>query len=74
MILVSLVMNWRGDLITDPQVTLEGLLEGDLEADAKEDIADAVKEALVSNRPSVIEIPVAEYFPPPAPTPGSAGR
>jgi ribonuclease J len=45
-ILISLVMNWRGDLITDPQVTLEGLLEGDLEADAKEDIADAVAEAV----------------------------
>ena len=30
-ILVSLVMNWRGDLIADPQVTLEGLLEGQLE-------------------------------------------
>jgi ribonuclease J len=45
-ILVSLVMNWRGDLITDPQVTLEGLLEGDLEAEAKEDIADAVADAV----------------------------
>jgi ribonuclease J len=45
-ILVSLVMNWRGDLITDPQVTLEGLLEGDLETDAKEDIADAVADAV----------------------------
>jgi ribonuclease J len=45
-ILVSLVMNWRGDLITDPQVTLEGLLDGDPEADAKEDIADAVADAI----------------------------
>ena len=45
-ILVSLVMNWRGDLITDPQVTLEGLLDGDLEADAKDDIADAVADAV----------------------------
>jgi ribonuclease J len=45
-ILISLVMNWRGDLITDPQVTLEGLLEGDPEADAKEDIADAVADAI----------------------------
>jgi ribonuclease J len=45
-ILISLVMNWRGDLITDPQVTLEGLLDGDPEADAKEDIADAVADAI----------------------------
>lgn len=45
-ILVSLVMNWRGDLITDPQVTLEGLLDGDLEIEAKEDIADAVADAV----------------------------
>jgi ribonuclease J len=45
-ILVSLVMNWRGDLITDPQVTLEGLLEGDAELEAKEDIADAVADAI----------------------------
>ena len=34
----------------------------------------AVKEALASNGPSVIEIPVAEYFPAPAPTPGGARR
>jgi acetolactate synthase-1/2/3 large subunit/sulfoacetaldehyde acetyltransferase len=33
------------------------------------EIADAVREALTLNGPSVIEIPVAEYFPPPAPTP-----
>jgi thiamine pyrophosphate-dependent acetolactate synthase large subunit-like protein len=39
-----------------------------------EDIAEAVKEALALNGPSVIEIPVAEYFPPPAPTPGGVGR
>ena len=39
-----------------------------------EEIADALKEALASNGPSVIEIPVAEYFPAPAPTPGGAGR
>ncbi|PYM94442.1 MAG: hypothetical protein DME04_07900, partial [Candidatus Rokuibacteriota bacterium] len=39
-----------------------------------EEIADAVKEALASNGPSVIEIPVAEYFPAPAPTPGDARR
>jgi thiamine pyrophosphate-dependent acetolactate synthase large subunit-like protein len=37
-----------------------------------QDIADAVREALTLNGPSVIEIPVAEYFPPPAPTPGGA--
>ena len=38
-------------------------------------IADAVKQALAANRPAVIEIPVAEYFPPAAPTPGgAAGR
>jgi acetolactate synthase-1/2/3 large subunit/sulfoacetaldehyde acetyltransferase len=35
-------------------------------------IADAVKQALAANRPAVIEIPVAEYFPPSAPTPGGA--
>ena len=45
-ILVSLVMNWRGDLITDPQVTLEGLLEGTPEAEAKSGIADAVADAI----------------------------
>jgi ribonuclease J len=45
-ILISLVMNWRGDLITDPQVTLEGLLEGGLEAEAKEGIAAAVADAI----------------------------
>jgi len=38
------------------------------------EIADAVKDALASNGPSVIEVPVAEYFPAPAPTPGGAGR
>jgi acetolactate synthase-1/2/3 large subunit/sulfoacetaldehyde acetyltransferase len=38
-----------------------------------EDIADAVREALRLERPSVIEIPVAEYFPPSAPTPGGTG-
>jgi acetolactate synthase-1/2/3 large subunit/sulfoacetaldehyde acetyltransferase len=39
-----------------------------------QDIADAVREALTLNGPSVIEIPVAEYFPPPAPTPAGATR
>jgi len=39
-----------------------------------EEIADALKEALAWNGPSVIEIPVAEYFPAPAPTPGGAAR
>jgi acetolactate synthase-1/2/3 large subunit/sulfoacetaldehyde acetyltransferase len=39
-----------------------------------DEIADAVKAALAVNGPSVIEIPVAEYFPPPAPTPAGAGR
>jgi acetolactate synthase-1/2/3 large subunit/sulfoacetaldehyde acetyltransferase len=39
-----------------------------------DDIADAVREALTLNGPSVIEIPVAEYFPPAAPTPGGGGR
>jgi len=38
-----------------------------------DEIADAVKEALAVNGPSVIEIPVAEYFPAPAPTPAGAG-
>jgi acetolactate synthase-1/2/3 large subunit/sulfoacetaldehyde acetyltransferase len=38
-------------------------------------IADAVKDALAAGGPVVIEIPVAEYFPPAAPTPGgAAGR
>jgi thiamine pyrophosphate-dependent acetolactate synthase large subunit-like protein len=35
-----------------------------------QDIADVVREALTLDGPSVIEIPVAEYFPPSAPTPG----
>ncbi|PYM71643.1 MAG: sulfoacetaldehyde acetyltransferase, partial [Candidatus Rokuibacteriota bacterium] len=39
-----------------------------------EEIGDAVKEALAWNGPVVIEIPVAEYFPPAAPTPGGGGR
>ena len=39
-----------------------------------EEIGDAVNEALAANGPVVIEIPVAEYFPPAAPTPGGAGR
>ena len=39
-----------------------------------EDIADAVQEALTLDGPSVIEIPVAEYFPPAAPTPSDATR
>jgi thiamine pyrophosphate-dependent acetolactate synthase large subunit-like protein len=39
-----------------------------------EDIADAVREALILDGPSVIEIPVAEYFPPSAPMPGGTGR
>ena len=38
-----------------------------------EDIADTVREALTLNGPSVIEIPVAEYFPTAAPTPGGRG-
>jgi acetolactate synthase-1/2/3 large subunit/sulfoacetaldehyde acetyltransferase len=37
-----------------------------------DEIADAVKEALAANAPAVIEIPVAEYFPAAAPTPGTA--
>ena len=45
-ILISLVMNWRGDLLTDPQVTLEGLLEGDPEAEARSEIADRVAETV----------------------------
>ena len=38
--------------------------------DRPHDIGDAVQEALALDEPSVIEIPVAEYFPLPAPTPG----
>ena len=38
-----------------------------------EDIADAVKEALSLDGPSIIEIPVAEEFPVAVPPPG-AGR
>jgi thiamine pyrophosphate-dependent acetolactate synthase large subunit-like protein len=38
-----------------------------------EDIADTVREALTLNGPSVIEIPVAEYFPPAAPAPAGRG-
>jgi len=37
-----------------------------------DEIADAVIEALAVDGPSVIEIPVAEHFPLPAPTPGAA--
>jgi acetolactate synthase-1/2/3 large subunit/sulfoacetaldehyde acetyltransferase len=39
-----------------------------------DEIADAVVEALAVDGPSVIEIPVAEYFPLAAPTPGGASR
>jgi thiamine pyrophosphate-dependent acetolactate synthase large subunit-like protein len=39
-----------------------------------EDIAEAVQTALALDEPSVIEIPVAEYFPPGAPLPGRAGK
>ena len=38
-----------------------------------DEIADAVGAALKLNGPSVIEIPVAEYFPPAAPLPGGGG-
>src|SRR3989441_1927465 len=41
--------------------------------DHPDGIADAVKEALAANGPVVIEIPVAEYFPPAAPTPAAGG-
>jgi acetolactate synthase-1/2/3 large subunit/sulfoacetaldehyde acetyltransferase len=42
--------------------------------DRPQDIADAVETALGLDEPSVIEIPVAEYFPPAAPLPGRSGR
>ena len=35
-----------------------------------EDIADTVRDALAQNGPSVVEIPIEEYFPPAAPLPG----
>ncbi|MEK7875809.1 MAG: thiamine pyrophosphate-dependent enzyme, partial [Pseudomonadota bacterium] len=38
-----------------------------------DEIADTVTTALAVDGPSVIEIPVTEYFPPAAPTPGGAG-
>jgi thiamine pyrophosphate-dependent acetolactate synthase large subunit-like protein len=38
-----------------------------------DEIADSVKQALAAQRPAVIEIPVTEYFPPAAPTPGGGG-
>ena len=38
-----------------------------------EDIGEAVSAALKLDGPSVIEIPVAEYFPLPAKAPGGAG-
>jgi thiamine pyrophosphate-dependent acetolactate synthase large subunit-like protein len=38
-----------------------------------DEIADVVATALKSNRPCVIEIPVAEHFPTAAPTPGGGG-
>jgi acetolactate synthase-1/2/3 large subunit/sulfoacetaldehyde acetyltransferase len=41
-----------------------------LHVERPDQIVDAVKTALAANRPAVIEIPVAEYFPPAAPTPG----
>ncbi len=34
-------------------------------------LIDAVQQALALDGPSVIEIPVAEYFPPSAPLPGA---
>ena len=37
--------------------------------DRPQDIADALREALALEEPSVMEIPVAEYFPPAAPLP-----
>ena len=37
-----------------------------------EDVADTVREALTLDGPSVVEIPVAEYFPPSAPLPNRA--
>jgi ribonuclease J len=54
-ILVSLVMNWRGDLIADPQVTLEGLLEGEPEADAKNAMADAIADVIEALSPGKLE-------------------
>jgi acetolactate synthase-1/2/3 large subunit/sulfoacetaldehyde acetyltransferase len=39
-----------------------------------DEIADAVQAALALGSPSVIEIPVAEYFPQAAPTPAGPGR
>ena len=39
-----------------------------------QDIGDAVKSALAIDGPTVIEIPVAQYFPPPPATPGESGR
>ena len=39
-----------------------------------DEIADAVVEALAVDGPSVIEIPVAEYFPLPAPIPARASQ
>jgi acetolactate synthase-1/2/3 large subunit/sulfoacetaldehyde acetyltransferase len=35
-----------------------------------DEIAETVRQALTLNGPSVIEMPVAEYFPPGAPIPG----
>ena len=35
-----------------------------------QDIADTVKAAFAFDGPSVVEIPVAQYFPPRPPTPG----
>ncbi len=39
--------------------------------DQPDEVADAVQQALALDGPSVIEIPVAEYFPPSAPLPGA---
>jgi acetolactate synthase-1/2/3 large subunit/sulfoacetaldehyde acetyltransferase len=38
-----------------------------------DEIGDAVSTALAARKPCIIEIPVAEYFPLPAKTPGSGG-
>jgi thiamine pyrophosphate-dependent acetolactate synthase large subunit-like protein len=39
-----------------------------------QDIADTVKAALAANCPAVIEIPVAQEFPPPASAPGGSAK
>ena len=45
-VLVSVVLNKSGELLADPQVTLEGLLDGEEAANAARNMSDAVADAV----------------------------